>query len=437
MDMPAPASTLAGDGDAALFAKVARRLLPFLFVCYLIAQVDRMNVGFAKLTMLKDLGFSELVYGIGAGTFFIGYVLFEVPSNIALRKFGAPMWLGRIMITWGLLSIAMLFVRTPASFYTLRFLIGVAEAGFFPGVIFYLTLWFPAARRTRMTAIFMTAIAVAGVVVGPVSGLILETLHDFGGLPGWQWLFIIEGTPAVLLGIACMKRLDAGPASALWLTPAERDRLAAIVAQDGPAAGPATGHAPLSSVMTNGRVLALSLVYGCYGTSFFGFVFWLPTIIQSAGIASPLMIGVLSTIPWLVGAATMLTLASRVSSLRNVGPLLIALALVSAFGWAVSPAALVSMPLAMLCCSLAMAGTMGSLPVFWNLPTAMFTGTAAAAAIALISALGNIPGFLSPYLVGWIKTATGAFDIPMYVFAATMLLAAIVLSFLTRAPAHD
>lgn len=419
--------------DEALFGRVARRLLPFLFVCYLIAQVDRMNVGFAKLTMLQDLGFSELVYGIGAGTFFIGYVLFEVPSNIALRKFGAPMWLGRIMITWGLLSVAMLFVRTPTSFYTLRFLIGMAEAGFFPGVIYYLTLWFPAARRTRMTAIFMTAIAVAGVVVGPVSGLILETLHDFAGLPGWQWLFIIEGAPAVLLGLMCMRRLDTGPLAAKWLAPAERERLAELVANDGPRAE----HPPLSSVMTNGRVLALSLVYGCYGTSFFGFVFWLPTIIQSAGIASPLAIGLLSTIPWLVGAVTMLTLASRVSAMRNVGPLLIVLALVSAAGWAVSPAALVSMPLAMLCCSLAMAGTMGSLPVFWNLPTAMFTGTAAAAAIALISALGNIPGFLSPYLVGWIKTATGAFDIPMYVFAATMLLAAIVLAFLTRASTHD
>lgn len=416
-----------------LFAKVARRLLPFLFLCYLIAQVDRMNVGFAKLTMLQDLGFSELVYGIGAGTFFIGYVLFEVPSNMALKKFGAPMWLGRIMISWGLLSMAMLFVRSPATFYTMRFLIGVAEAGFFPGVIFYLTLWFPAARRTRMTAIFMTAIAVAGVVVGPVSGLILETLHDFGGLPGWQWLFIIEGAPAVVLGIITLRRLDAGPQAAKWLEPGERARLSELVSQD----QPSSGHAPLSSVMTNGRVLALSLVYGCYGTSFFGFVFWLPTIIQNAGIASPLTIGVLSSIPWLVGAATMLTLAFRASTLRNVTPLLIGLALVSALGWAISPAALVSMPLAMLCCSLAMAGTMGSLPLFWNLPTAMFTGSAAAAAIALISALGNIPGFLSPYLVGWIKTATGAFDIPMYLFAATMLLAAIVLTFLTRAPAHD
>ncbi|AXB80130.1 MFS transporter (plasmid) [Novosphingobium sp. P6W] len=431
--LPLDTSARIADTDDALYSKVARRLLPFLFVCYLIAQVDRMNVGFAKLTMLKDLGFSELVYGIGAGTFFIGYVLFEVPSNIALRKFGAPMWLGRIMITWGVLSIAMLFVRTPTTFYTLRFLIGVAEAGFFPGVIFYLTLWFPAARRTRMTAIFMTAIAVAGVVVGPVSGLILETMHDFGGLPGWQWLFILEGAPAVLLGIVTIFRLDTGPQTAKWLAPAERERIATLVAKDGPAAT----HAPLSSVLTNGRVLALSLVYGCYGTSFFGFVFWLPTIIQSAGIASPLMIGILSTIPWLVGAATMLTLASRVSALRNVGPLLIVLALVSAVGWAASPLTLFSLPVAMLFCSLAMAGTMGSLPVFWNLPTAMFTGTAAAAAIALISALGNIPGFISPYLVGWIKTVTGSFDIPMYVFAGTMLLAAVVLSFLTRASDHD
>jgi MFS family permease len=421
------------DTDDALFAKVARRLLPFLFACYLIAQVDRMNVGFAKLTMLHDLGFSEMVYGLGAGVFFIGYVLFEVPSNLALRKFGAPMWLGRIMVTWGILSVAMLFVRTPMTFYALRFLIGVAEAGFFPGVIFYLTLWFPAARRTRMTAIFMSAIAVAGILVGPISGLVLETMHDFAGLRGWQWLFIIEGAPAVLLGIVAMRRLDPEPAAAAWLAPAERARLAELAAAQGPSAG----HPPVLSVITNGRVLLLSLVYGCYGMSFFGFVFWLPTIIQSAGIASPLAIGALSTIPWLVGAATMLALASRAQHLRSVGPLLIALALISAAGWAASPMTLVSLPLAMACCSLAMAGTMGSLPVFWNLPTAMFSGTAAAAAIALISALGNLPGFVSPYVVGWIKTATGAFDIPMYLFSATMLLAAIILTFLTRVPAHD
>lgn len=419
--------------DDAIFRTVAFRLIPFLFICYVIAQIDRMNVGFAKLRMLQDLGFDEVIYGLGAGTFFIGYVLFEVPSNIALRKFGAPRWLGRIMITWGLLSAAMIFVTTPMTFYVLRFLIGVAEAGFFPGVIFYLTLWFPAARRTKMTAYFMCAIAVAGIIVGPVSGLVLETMHELAGLKGWQWLFIVEGLPAVILGIICISRLDVGPMDAKWLPLAERKRIAELVSmEEAP-----SGHAPLSSVIRNSRVLWLSLVYGCYGTSFFGFVFWLPTIIESAGVESTIHIGLLSAIPWLAGVLSMLAVASWASKLSNVGPLLILLALVAAIGWAASPTALANLPYAMLFCSLAMAGTMGSLPLFWNLPTAMFSGSAAAAAIALISALGNVPGFLSPYMVGWIKTLTGSFNAPMYIFAAVMALVAIILTFLIRTPANE
>lgn len=413
--------------DNELFAKVAWRMVPLLFVCYVIAQVDRMNVGFAKLTMLQDLGFSEVVYGLGAGTFFIGYVLCEVPSNLALRRFGAPAWLGRIMITWGLLSAGMAFINSPASFYMVRFLIGMAEAGFFPGVIYYLTLWFPSSRRIRITAMFMSAIAVAGVVVGPVSGIILERLHDFGGLRGWQWLFIIEGAPAILLGLYVMRRLDPAPQNARWLTEAEKQRITTLMADDIQGAS-----ASLVQALTNPRVLTLSLIYGCYGVSFFGFVFWLPTIIHSAGVYSPLLIGLLSMIPWLAGAITMLALASWVRHEHNVRSLLIVLGLVAALGWALSPLALSSLPLAMLACSVALAGTMGSLPIFWNLPTGMFAGAAAAGAIALISALGNIPGFVSPYLVGWIKTTTGSFSIPMYVFAGCMMLASLLVSLLAR-----
>ncbi len=421
------------DTDPALFAKVARRLIPFLFISYLIAQVDKMNVGFAKLTMLDDLGFSDVVYGLGAGMFFVGYVLFEVPSNIALRKFGAPRWLGRIMITWGILSGAMIFVRTPTSFYLLRFAVGVAEAGFFPGVIFYLTLWFPTRQRTRMTAMFMSAIALAGIVVGPVSGLILETLNGAAGLRGWEWLFIIEGLPAVVLGVIAILRLDDGPEQAKWLLPAERERIQALISRETRGAA----HVPVTSVLFNGRVLLLSLVYGCYGTSFFGFVFWLPTIIESAGVERPLVIGLLSTIPWIAGAATMLGLAAFANRQEHTRAWLIALALLAAIGWAASPLALASLPAAMLFCSLAMAGTMGSLPLFWNLPTAMFVGSGAAAAIALISALGNIPGFLSPYMVGWLKAATGSFAMPMYIFAAAMILVAAILFFLKRPNCDD
>jgi MFS family permease len=431
--MTAVPSKLAAQDDA-IFALITRQLIPFLFLCYLVAQVDRMNVGFAKLTMLKDLGFSDVVYGFGAGIFFIGYFLFEVPSNIALRRFGAPMWIGRIMVTWGILSVGMLFVRSEAAFYVLRFLIGAAEAGFFPGVIYYLTLWFPAQRRTRVIALFMSAIAVSGVVVGPVSGFVLQTMEDVGGLHGWQWLFLIEGLPAVVLGIVTMRRLPKTPNHAAWLDSDARARLAIIIQADGPQG--AAAHPPLWAALANARTLWLSLVYGCYGMSFFGFVFWLPTIIQSAGVAAPLAIGLLSTIPWLIGTAAMLVVSSRASRQSDVRPILIGLALAAAAGWAASPLLLGNLPLAMVTCSLALAGTMGSLPLFWELPTAMFRGTAAAAAIALISALGNLPGFLSPFLVGWIKQATGSFDLPMYMFAAAMLVAAVVL-FLLRGTPRD
>ncbi len=421
-------SQVAASLDDALFARITRRTIPLLFFCYLIAQIDRMNIGFAKLTMMNDLGFDDMIYGFGAGIFFIGYVLFEVPSNLLVPRYGAPAWIGRIMISWGILSTAMLFVRSEASFYALRFLIGVAEAGFFPAVIYYLTFWFPIERRARITALFMSAIALSGVVVGPVSGSVLQTMDGLAGLKGWQWLFVIEGLPAILLGLIVMTSLDRGPDSATWLSIAERDRLAALMAAE-----PALVHTPLLAALSHPRVLLCSLVYGCYGMSFFGFVFWLPTIIQTAGVGSPLAIGILSTIPWLAGAATMLILSPRVHG-RSVRIALIGLALASAAGWAASPAAPGNLPVAMTLCSLAMAGTMGSLPIFWNLPTGMFSGVAAAGAIALITALGNIPGFLSPYIVGWIKQSTGAFALPMYMFAATMLLAAIVIAHLTRRP---
>ncbi len=415
--------------DSDLFARITRRIIPLLFGCYLIAQVDRMNVGFAKLTMMRDLGLDDMVYGFGAGIFFVGYVLFEVPSNRILRRRGAPAWIGRIMISWGILSAAMLFVRSEASFYVLRFLIGMAEAGFFPGVIYYFTFWFPTERRARVTALFMSAIALSGVVVGPISGFVLQTMNGTAGLAGWQWLFVIEGLPAALLGVVVIARLDQGPESAAWLSQSDRDRLAELLAADREADDFA--HPPLLQALLNPRLLLFGLVYGCYGMSFFGFVFWLPTIIQTAGVSSPLAIGVLSTIPWLAGAVTMLVLSPRIHG-RTVRGTLLIMAVASAIGWAASPAALHSLPLSMLLSSLAMAGTMGSLPIFWNLPTTMFGGAAAAGAIALVTALGNIPGFASPYIVGWIKQTTGTFTLPMYLFAATMLLAAAVIAYLTR-----
>jgi MFS family permease len=417
--------------DEALYRKVARRLIPFLFICYLIAQVDRMNIGFAKLTMLSDLGLSETVYGIGAGVFFVGYVLFEVPSNLLMKRVGAHLWIGRIMITWGLFAAATMFVTSARTFYLVRFLLGVAEAGFFPGVIYYLTDWFTAAQRTRVTAFFMTAIAVSGIVVGPVSGLVLQKMGGISNLHGWQWLFLLEGLPAVALGTAAIWLLAPSPGDANWLTGEEKRRLAFAIAADHEKASDVS----LAGVLGSGRVWALSLIYGCYGLAFFGFVFWLPTIVHLAGVIRPLNIGLITAIPWTVGAITMVLVAGPGGRAGNVRWALITLALASAAGWGLSPLAVSNLPVAVILLSLAMGGLMGSLPVFWNLPTAMFRGTSSAAAIAMITALGNLPGFLSPYLVAWIKQKTGSFDVPMFAFAGAMALAALVIGALRQSPA--
>jgi MFS family permease len=415
--------------EDAVYRKVARRLIPFLFVCYLVAQVDRMNIGFAKLTMLGDLGLSEVVYGIGAGAFFVGYVLFEVPSNLILHRVGAHLWIGRIMITWGLLAAATMFVTSAKSFYLVRFLLGVAEAGFFPGVIYYLTSWFTAAQRTRMTALFMTAIAVSGVVVGPVSGLILQRMEGVSNLHGWQWLFLLEGLPAVFLGIAALWMLSPNAEGAPWLSAEEKRCLASAISEDRAKANDVS----LTGVLFSGRVWLLSLIYGCYGTAFFGFVFWLPTIIRLAGVTRPLDIGLLSAIPWTAGAITMVVAAGPSGRPGNIRGTLVLLGLISAAGWGLSPLAVSHLAVAIALLSIAMGGLMGSMPVFWSLPTVMFRGTSSAAAIAMITALGNLPGFFSPYLVAWIKQRTGSFDVPMFAFAGTMGLAALVVGVLGRA----
>jgi nitrate/nitrite transporter NarK len=310
-----------------------------------------------------------------------------------------------------------------------RFLLGVAEAGFFPGVIYYLTSWFTAAQRTRMTALFMTAIAVSGVVVGPVSGLILQRMEGVSNLHGWQWLFLLEGLPAVFLGIAALWMLSPNAEGAPWLSAEEKRCLASAISEDRAKANDVS----LTGVLFSGRVWLLSLIYGCYGTAFFGFVFWLPTIIRLAGVTRPLDIGLLSAIPWTAGAITMVVAAGPSGRPGNIRGTLVLLGLISAAGWGLSPLAVSHLAVAIALLSIAMGGLMGSMPVFWSLPTVMFRGTSSAAAIAMITALGNLPGFFSPYLVAWIKQRTGSFDVPMFAFAGTMGLAALVVGVLGRA----
>ncbi|MDF1503387.1 MFS transporter [Roseisolibacter sp. H3M3-2] len=387
-------------------AKVRRRLIPFMFVLYVVSYLDRINVGFAALQMNEDLRFSPAVYGLGAGIFFLGYCLLEVPSNLILARVGARRWIARIMIVWGIVSAAMMFVRTPTSFYVLRFLLGAAEAGFFPGMILYLTYWFPAAERARAVALFMTSTAMAGVVGGPLSGALL-TLDGAAGLAGWQWLFLVEGIPAVLLGLVVLRYLPDGPHEARWLDDGERAWLVARLEAER-AATEARRRFTLGEALTDGRVLGLGLLYFCIIVGLYGIGFWLPQILSGLAGRGAVTLGLLSALPYVVAAVGMVLIA-RHSDRTGERRLHVALpALVGAVGLAASAAATSPLALVAAICVAAL-GIWGALGTFWTLPTAFLTGRAAAGAIALINAVGNLGGFVSPYLVGLVRGSSTGF----------------------------
>ena len=408
--------------EEATYRKLTWRLMPLLLICYIVAYLDRVNVGFAKLQMLTDLGFSEMVYGVGAGIFFIGYFLFEIPSNIILHKVGARLWIARIMITWGLLSAAMMFVTSAPLFYLMRFLLGVAEAGFFPGIILYLTYWYPADRRGRITAVFMTGIALAGVIGGPLSGFIMSKLAGINGWAGWQWMFLIEGLPSVLLGFLVIVMLDDRIADAKWLSDDERALLTANIDGD-------TAHkeeASVFTVLTSARVWLMALIYFSYVMGLYGVSFWLPTIIKAMGIADPLQIGLMSAIPYGVAVIAMLLVARSADRLRERRWHVAIPGLLGAVGLLLSVLWSQDTVLAMAALTLATAGILTSLPLFWSLPTAFLTGTGAAAGIAMINSLGNLSGFTSPFAVGWLKQATGSTDAGMYLLAGSLVVGALL-----------
>ena len=318
--------------EARLYARVTRRLIPLLFACYVAAYLDRVNVGFAKLQMLGDLRFSETVYGLGAGIFFIGYFLFEIPSNIMLHRVGARLWIARVMLTWAMISAAMLFVTSATGFYILRFLLGVAEAGFFPGVILYLTYWYPSDRRAAIIALFMTGIPVAGVIGGPISGWILKAMAGVHGLAGWQWLFLLEALPSLVLGVAVLAYLDDGIARARWLAAIEKDILAGRIAED---QQHAATHALWDS-FTKPQVWFLGVIYFCLIAGLYGAGFWLPTLIRRTGVESPLAIGMLTVLPNAVAAVAMVTISRRSDRTRERRWHLVTPALVGAAGWLVT-----------------------------------------------------------------------------------------------------
>ncbi|WP_321790494.1 MFS transporter [Burkholderia pyrrocinia] len=407
-----------GAFEEATYRKVSWRLTPLLLLCYVVAYLDRVNVGFAKLQMASDLNLSDTVYGLGAGIFFFGYFLFEVPSNIILHKVGARVWIARIMATWGVISILTMFVTTPTMFYVMRFLLGLAEAGFFPGVILYLTYWYPAHRRGRMTTFFMTAVALSGVIGGPLSGFILKAFNGVSGWHGWQWLFLLEGIPSVLVGVLVFFKLDERIAKAKWLTDDEK----ALLARNVDAEEATKEDLPLGAVMSSPRVWLMALIYFSFVMGLYGVGFWLPTIIKTTGVTDTFMIGLLSAIPYAAAVVAMILIARSADKRRERRWHLAIPAAIGAIGLVLSVIWAHQTALAMLGLTLATIGILTTLPLFWSLPTAFLGGTAAAAGIAMINSIGNLAGFLSPYMMGWLKQATGANDAGMVVLAGFLVL---------------
>ena len=416
------ASTVNDTFENATYAKVTRRLLPFLFVCFVAAYLDRVNVGFAKLQMLSDLKFSESVYGLGAGMFFIGYFLFEVPSNIFLHRVGARVWISRIMVTWGLVSAASLFVKSPATFYALRFLLGVAEAGFFPGIVLYLTYWYPSLRRGRMNALFMTGIPVAGLIGGPLSGWIMQVSNGVHGLSNWQWVFLLEAIPSLLLGAATLFILPDGIHAAPWLDARQKQLLKDNIARD-----QTTGaEAPLRSIVSNGRLWQFAAIYFCCMMGLYCISFYLPTLIKAAGVRDALEVGFMTAVPYVVAVAVMV-LVARSSDHRNERRWHLAIAAcAAAMGLYASTLYTGNLVLVLVTLSIGTAGVLSMMPVFWTYPSSVLTGTAAAAGIAMINSIGNLAGFVSPSIIGWMTDVTHSTNAGLIVVAIVLLFGAML-----------
>jgi sugar phosphate permease len=409
----------------ATYRKVTWRLLPFLFICYVVAFLDRINIGYAQLQMKQTLPFGDAVYGLGAGIFFLGYFLFEVPSNLMLARVGARRTLLRIMFCWGIVAAAMMFVSTPTMFYVLRFLLGVFEAGFFPGVLLYLTYWYPNARRGRIIALFMTATTIAGVIAGPLSGGIMKYMDGMNGWAGWQWLFLVQGLPASLLGIAAYFFLQDKPEDAQWLTASEKAIVRNQLDADSQAA--AGSHGSFWQLLRDPKVYVLSLVYFLLLGAAYAIIFWVPTVIRSWGVTDMLQIGLYAAIPNLVGAIAMVFVARHSDAKMERRWHLIACVLVASVGMLLTVMAKGNLALSLAALSLAVVGVASATPIFFTIPTAYLSPASAAAGLALISSLGNLGAAVSPSLTGLISARTGnPLDSMFLVIAAYALVAVVV-----------
>jgi D-galactonate transporter len=408
--------------EEATYLKVTWRLIPLLLLCYIVAYLDRVNVGFAKLQMAGELGFSDAVYGLGAGMFFIGYFFFEVPSNIILHKVGARVWIARIMVTWGVISGAMMFIETETQFYVMRFLLGLAEAGFFPGIILYLTYWYPSHRRARIVSMFMTGIPLAGAIGGPLSGWIMKSWDQVNGLHGWQWMFLLEAVPSVIIGIVVYFYLDDRITSAQWLQEEERQLLQQRIDEE----ESDKEHLPILQVFKSSRMWIMSAIYFTMAMSLYGVSFWLPTIIKGMGVTDNLEIGLLSALPWIAAVFSMLLFARSADKMRERRWHVVIPMLMGSTGLILSVLLSGNHYLSFASLILACMGIVTAIPLFWSLPTAFLVGAGAAAGIAAINSIANLAGFLAPYLVGWLKQLTSSTDSGMYMLAAALVIGACI-----------
>ncbi len=415
-------STMSLQDEDAVYLKVTWRLIPFLLICYIIAYLDRVNVGFAKLQMASDLGFSDVVYGLGAGMFFIGYFFFEVPSNIILHRVGAKTWIARIMVSWGLVSGGMMFVQTEMQFYVMRFLLGLAEAGFFPGIILYLTYWYPAQRRGRIISLFMTGIPLAGVIGGPLSGWIMKSWDKVQGLQGWQWMFLLEALPSVLVGFMVYWYLDNRITDAKWLSESERQLLVKRIEEE----DQHKEHISVFEVLKNKRVWVMSAIYFSLAMSLYGVSFWLPTLIKGMGVTDSLEIGLLSAIPWAAGVVSMLWFGRSADKHKERRWHVVIPMLMAATGLTLSVLLSANVYWSFAALVLACMGIVSGIPLFWSLPTSFLAGAGAAAGIAAINSIANLAGFVAPYLVGWLKQITQSTDSGMYMLAVVLLVGAAI-----------
>jgi len=403
--------------------KFATRLVPFLALLYFAAFIDRTSVSFAAEGMNRDLGFSSYIYGLGAGIFFLGYVLFEVPSNLFLHAVGARRWIARIMISWAVIAGAMALVKGPTSFYVVRLLLGVAEAGFFPGVVYFLTRWVPAMERARLIGLFMTAIPISTALGGPLAGAILR-LDGLAGLAGWQWLYVLETIPSLLLGLVTLAYLPDTPSEARWLTPQEKDSLLRTLEAEAASREVRYGSG-LSGMLRDPRIWTFCLAYFGVEIGLYGVILWLPQIFAATGVPSA-MVSYAVAIPYAIAAIAMVWWCRHSDHTNERVGHIVAASLIGFLGLAASAYWSSAAALSVTAITLGAVGTLAILPIFWTLPAARLNGRAAAGGIALINAVGNLGGFVGPFVIGWIKNATGSFTLGLLIIAGGVLLTGLI-----------